>query len=181
MEQNDHWARLAIEQNSRWLNAYFLATCGDPHLAEDLVQETLSAAYQSRERYKPGAPFGAWLRGIAKNLLRREFDRKKRRFVVVEENLLTRLDAYASASEERFLDSAYLDSKLDALKKCWERLGKRAKELLSLRYIKNLSMKAVSDELSLSQAAVGTGTFRSRAALLDCVSRYLGGGGEEEA
>src|SRR6266704_2239089 len=40
----------------------------DPAAAEDLTQETFVRAYRARDRYKPTAPPGAWLRRIGVNL-----------------------------------------------------------------------------------------------------------------
>lgn len=40
------------------------ALCGDDHLADDLVQETFVAAWNSRERYDGRCRFSTWLYGI---------------------------------------------------------------------------------------------------------------------
>jgi RNA polymerase sigma factor (sigma-70 family) len=47
--------------------AYLRAMVRDAHLAEDLTQETMIAAHESLDGFKPGGTFGSWLRGIARN------------------------------------------------------------------------------------------------------------------
>jgi RNA polymerase sigma-70 factor (ECF subfamily) len=49
----------------------------DPAAAEDLTQETFVRAYRARQRYKPTAPPGAWLRRIGVNLAISHLRRQK--------------------------------------------------------------------------------------------------------
>ncbi len=62
----------SLEQNRRWLLAYFISATGDPELAGDLVQETFAAALRSSDAFDPLRGLGGWLRGIARNILLRE-------------------------------------------------------------------------------------------------------------
>ena len=57
---------LATEYRSMVV-VYLRSLGADAHLAEDLVQETFFAAYQSLDKFKKEGDFGSWLRGIAKN------------------------------------------------------------------------------------------------------------------
>nr|MDA3962537.1 sigma-70 family RNA polymerase sigma factor [Planctomycetota bacterium] len=50
------------------LRAAALSLCGDPHQADDLFQETTMACWRSYDRYDPERPFGAWARGVLRNV-----------------------------------------------------------------------------------------------------------------
>ncbi|WP_019632166.1 RNA polymerase sigma factor [Actinomadura atramentaria] len=52
------------------LHAYIRRRLGDP-LAEDVVAETFAVAFRRRERFDGRSEFGAWLWGIASNLIAR--------------------------------------------------------------------------------------------------------------
>lgn len=65
------------------LYRFALATVRDPHLAADLVQETLIRAIERQGQYRGDAPLGAWLRRILHNLAI-DGARRSSREVVVE-------------------------------------------------------------------------------------------------
>jgi RNA polymerase sigma factor (sigma-70 family) len=50
----------------------------DQSASEDLVQQTFVKAFMSLDNYQTGRDFGAWLRTIARNLLRNELRRRGR-------------------------------------------------------------------------------------------------------
>jgi RNA polymerase sigma-70 factor (ECF subfamily) len=49
------------------LRAFATSLCGDPHLANDLVQETLLKAWANRGRFELGTNLKAWLFSILRN------------------------------------------------------------------------------------------------------------------
>jgi RNA polymerase sigma-70 factor, ECF subfamily len=62
------------------LRAFAVSLTGDPHLASDLVQETLLKAWANREKFEPGTNLRAWLFTILRNTYFSDF-RKRRREV----------------------------------------------------------------------------------------------------
>ncbi len=62
------------------LRAFAISLSGDPHFANDLVQETLLKAWSNHEKFAPGTNLKAWLFTILRNTYFSEF-RKKRREV----------------------------------------------------------------------------------------------------
>ena len=62
------------------LRAFAISLCGNPHLADDLVQETLLKAWSSRDKFIAGTNLKAWLFTILRNTYFSEF-RKGRREV----------------------------------------------------------------------------------------------------
>lgn len=59
------------------MRRYLERQLGDAELAADLLQETFLDAYRSLDRLADDRPFAAWLYGIARNNLRREWRVRK--------------------------------------------------------------------------------------------------------
>ena len=84
----------------------------------DLVQQVFVDAYFHLGQYRPGTDFGAWLRSIARNRVRREARSAAR--------ASRRLEAYRRLLLERLCDSPEADRQeqalRDALRECQEKL-----------------------------------------------------------
>ncbi len=168
----DPWSLAAVEQNRRWLMAYLLSASGDRAAAEDLVQETFRIAYEKRGEFVPGAPFGGWLRGIARNLLLRHFERSRRSAVLVGD-AMGALEAAAVRAEGRLLDPEWTSRRLAAMRACLARLTARVRQVLQSRYAEGLSAQSVAQRLGMSVASVHVAAFRARESLATCVERHL--------
>lgn len=90
----DQW----VDAHADYLFRYALIRVRDRAAAEDLVQETLLAGYQSRERYDGRTPERAWLTGILRHKLGDHFRRQNR------EPSMRRDDALPRELEDRFDD-----------------------------------------------------------------------------
>jgi len=60
------------------LRAFALSLCGDPQLANDLVQETLLKAWTHQDKFETGTNLKAWLFTILRNTYFSEFRRTRR-------------------------------------------------------------------------------------------------------
>ena len=62
----------------RLVAGWLVRQCGRPDLAAELTAEVFAAAYLAAPRFRPGPePAGAWLLGIARNLLLRSLRRDR--------------------------------------------------------------------------------------------------------
>jgi RNA polymerase sigma-70 factor, ECF subfamily len=170
------WARGVIEQNYRWLLAYAFAATGDENLARDIVQETFKVAYQKRAEYQPAYSLGAWLRGIARNLLKREAERRPRIARVMSLEVLEKVEGSAAALETAHVDESYEEARLGALRTCLAALQGKARELLELRYGQNLSLKELAERSGIGLSGVGMALNRARAAVSQCIQKKLAPG-----
>lgn len=68
-----------LDEHGDVLYRFALARVRDPATAEDLVQDTLLAAWQSRDRYEGRASERTWLAGILKHKIMDHFRRLYRR------------------------------------------------------------------------------------------------------
>ena len=98
----------------------------DAGATEDLVQQVFVNAYLKLDRFEAGRDLGAWLRGIARNLVREELRRRAR------EN--RRLEVYRQQFEARLSDDEsagrHEQALRDALEHCSQKLGGAARQAL---------------------------------------------------
>lgn len=167
------WTRAIVEQNQRWLTAYFLAATGDRGTAEDLAQEVFHQALESQGNYDPTKPFGAWLRGIARHLLFRHYRNARRGLLLLDGAVLDQLDVHAAAAEERLIDPDHQPARLTALRHCLAQLTERARAILDLKYADRLASKAIAERVGMKTNAVDMVVSRARRALEACVGRRL--------
>ena len=56
-----------VARHQEMLTAYLYAIVREPHLAEDLLQETFVSAYRARRQLSEVKNVAAWLRTVARN------------------------------------------------------------------------------------------------------------------
>jgi len=152
------------------LRRYCAAITGHPQDAEDVAQETLLEAQRAFHRFERGADFGAWLRGIARNVLarhRRRLARQARVAVGLEPAVLDSLESLYHGEE------AADEAPVDVLQRCIEKLPDVDRGLVAARYERGLSVEAVSEETGRTVSWVKTRLMRARWWLQSCVQRGL--------
>jgi RNA polymerase sigma-70 factor (ECF subfamily) len=173
MDADALWAQGVIEQNRRWLLAYVYTVVGDAAAAEDIVQDVFSIAYAKRAEFRTGLPFGAWLRGIARNVALRHLERRARAPLLAGDDtaLWDALDRRAAALEQAHLVPGFEADRLDALRACLETLADKARRLLVGRYREGLSFPALGRLCGLTTASVPVVLHRARMTLGECIRR----------
>jgi RNA polymerase sigma-70 factor (ECF subfamily) len=171
-QEMDPWTKAVIEQNRRWLMAFLLASTGDRAAAEDLTQEVFQIAFEKRSDFDTSADFGAWLRGIARNCLKRHFEKSRRRPVVVGD-ALCELEGAAAQAEPKLLDPDWVANRVMALRECLKNLTERARQILDARYVQNVSARDLGERMNMTVLAVNTAAFRARTVVAECVRRKL--------
>ncbi len=140
-----------------------------PEETEDLVQQAFVLAYQQLDRFERGRDFGAWLRGIARNLARAELRRRAR-----EDR---RMDRYLHYLEAQAPDDRGPDTREErlrrALAECREHLPESAKEALALRYDRAWSFASVARALGRTVAGARQLLQRARLDLRHCIEGKL--------
>ena len=170
------WAKGVIEQNYRWLLAYAFAATGDENLGRDIVQETFRIAYQKRQEYQSSHPFGAWLRGIARNLIRRDAEKRPRGARVMSLEVLERIEGPAAVLEAAQVDNSYEEVRVRALRACLAELQLKVRDLLDLRYGQQRSLKQLAEKTGMGLSGVGMALARARTAVSLCVQKRLASG-----
>lgn len=156
-----------VERHQLPVRAFMAARLADRHEAEDLAQEVFVIAYQKLAEYDPSRPLGAWLRGIAANVLRNHL---RRRHETAPGELEGILEARAAQIEE---DRGGAPLVL-ALRQCLEGLAPHARELVERRYAHGQSLADLGRALAKQHSALTMALHRIRQQLKDCVERRLG-------
>lgn len=166
-------ARALLEQNRRWLLAYFIAGTGDAHRAEDLVQDVFAAALKNAARFDPSKDVGAWLRGIARNVLLMTYRSSRKRTLSLDAAALDRLDVAAARAESEDAASGYEGRRQKLLRDCLGEVPEKNRKVLALKYTEGRLSRNIADRLGMRTSAVDMLLSRIRLALRHCVEKKL--------
>lgn len=142
----------------------------DRDATENLVQQVFVDAYFHLDQYAPGTDFGAWIRTVARNRLRKELrtaGREDRRLATYRERLAERLKAEAAGARD---DS---EAYVAALRGCRQALAPRDAALVKLRYERGLSFEEIAAKQGQSPEAVQRMISRIRFRLRECIQHKL--------
>lgn len=159
---------IRLYQETVWRIA--AALLRDRDATENLVQQVFVDAYFHLDQYEPGTDFGAWIRTVARNRLRKELRtawREDRRLATYRQRLADRLRAEAGAPTDD------TDAYLAALRGCREALPPRDAALLTLRYDRGLSFEEIAARQGQTPEAVQRMISRIRFRLRDCIQNKL--------
>jgi RNA polymerase sigma-70 factor (ECF subfamily) len=144
-------------------------TLRDAAATDDLVQQAFVDAYFHLDRYARGRDFGAWLRAIARNLVRKELRRgvrEGRKFAAYRRHLLERLDGDPDIDWR-------LERRRRAVARCREGLSPDASRAIDLRYGEGKSFGEVAEALGRTVAAARQLLQRVRLALRKCAEERM--------
>lgn len=153
------WARLYQDHWARLLRHVSYLT-GDVNAAEDLVQECFAQALASLTRFDARAPFFAWLRGIALNIVRKHWRTRGRRT-----RAYTRIEAEANANAPSDGPESGHLSKLRAqtLLAVLDELPDHLREAFVLCDLRDMSAEDAAQELGISPGNLRVRATRARA------------------
>jgi RNA polymerase sigma-70 factor (ECF subfamily) len=127
---------------------------GDPHLAEDICQETFTRVWQKIGGLRDPEAFSGWLVSIARRVCLDELEKRNRRMEAGEEEI--RLENVNPTMPADF------DHKRRILEEAMARLPLRDRQLLTLSYHRDLSSEEVGIMLGMSPGSVRVGLHRAR-------------------
>ncbi len=142
----------------------------DRDATENIVQQVFVDAYFHLDQYAIGTDFGAWVRTVARNRLRKELrtaGREDRRLATYRERLAERLKAEATGARD---DS---EAYVAALRGCRQSLPPRDAALVRMRYEKGLSFEEIAKTQGQSAEAVQRMISRIRFRLRECIQQKL--------
>jgi RNA polymerase sigma-70 factor (ECF subfamily) len=153
------------------LFAYLLASVRNAHDAEDLLQDVSLAASTSWAQYRPGTPFLAWAREIARRRILDYGKRQGRRPALLEPEVLEALDAAATAVDAE----QPAEPRRDALRECLAKVDGDARRILELRYAEKLEVGRIAGALGRSVQGAYAVLKRTKQLLRECIDRRLRG------
>ncbi len=136
--------------------------------AEDIVQQVAIVAAKRFDDFDHSRPFVPWALGIARNLvLRYNRDKNIHNVILVDNQLMEQIT-------EAFTDKPSGSTEVNvALEHCISNLTDRARNLIQLRYVRDLSPRDIADRLGTSANVVSVTLNRVRTTLKNCISKRL--------
>ena len=163
-----------VREHHAGLRGFVRSLGVDPLWVDDVAQEAFIVAYNRLGEFDHSRDFGAWLRGIARNLVINERRKNARRKRIISDNLTEVLIASSSASDEDEDEMCDLGLvRLNALKECVKGLPEKSLRLLKSRYEYDHSAQDIAEEFSMNPPAVRKALERMRTALRDCMEEKM--------
>lgn len=137
----------------------------NPSLAEELTQKTVFDAIRGKDTFDPakGSP-QSWLMGIANNNLAAELRKRSIREVPGSD-----IVGYIEAIDRKLLPDEILEKEetVRLVTRAMDRLDKREKAALILKYHENLNAKDIAIQMGMTAKAVHSLLYRARISLGD--------------
>ena len=153
--------------NQKRIYAFILAMVPNHEDAEDLFQETVLLMWSRFDSFTRDTSFAAWGIAVAKYQIlsaRKRYSRGRLQFSEAAMELLQR-------ECEPFVGQ--IDSRMQALRRCVQRLNSRDHELIRLRYESEIAISAIAERAGRSVQSVYKRMARIHDALLQCVRNTI--------
>jgi RNA polymerase sigma-70 factor (ECF subfamily) len=148
-----------------------------PELMDEITQATFVAAFERLADYQPRGTFAGWVKGIARNLLRRELARRAR-LTSSDHAVIEGLLAEAALTDlEREEDEVGQQHLLARLRACLERLSPRMRLIAERRFIEDVPLNQLAQQFKQTRASIAKILFVTRRELRACADRPLEGAG----
>jgi RNA polymerase sigma-70 factor (ECF subfamily) len=153
------------------LRAYLASQLYQLDAVDDLAQETLIAAYRSLDRFRQGEDFGGWLRGIARNKLRKHFEQVQRQSGLLERFRAECAGVLGDAWEEKAAEVH--GEVLQRMLGCIGRLPDRMRRVVRAN-LDGGRGETLAEELGTTSGAVYQLQYRALKILRECMKEAHG-------
>ncbi len=152
---------------------YLRSMVSDPHLAEDLAQETFLAAHAAISKFEKGGNFGRWLRGIARNKALMHWRSAKRSPLVIDSRVVDGIDDVFDSLDRNQEDGEWWELRKQSLRNCIGLLNKQLKGAIEQVYFSGESLQEAATSLDSTRAAVAQRLSRARNNIRLCMQQKL--------
>lgn len=149
------------------LKSFLRAVTPDASLTDDLLQNTAITAFSKFEQFDQSKSFKAWTVGIARFEVLRSKRAYARSKVFYDSEVFENLCSTFEQKLEEF------DDRADALRTCMEKLNTTQRELLAMRYEKNMNYQSIAETVNRAEGAIRTHICRLRNDLKSCIQRTM--------
>jgi RNA polymerase sigma-70 factor (ECF subfamily) len=155
---------LSRHQGTVYSYIYFIVH--NRELAEDIFQETFVKAIMTikQGRYTENGKFRAWINRIAHNLIIDNYRQEKNEPTISNDDCEVDLFNNSKLSEGTIEDEIVKTQILSDVKKLIDYLPDSQREVLTLRYYRNMSFKEIAD---ITGVSINTALGRMRYAILN--------------
>ena len=174
-----------LEQQHGYLLRYAMLQLRDPHLAEDVVQETLLAAIESRDNFAAQSSLRTWLVGILKHKIMDLLRKKAREPQFTskdDEDPLENLSAESFGDNGHWVNppqtwanptQSFENQKFwEMFEFCTQRMPFSTAQAFMMREFMELSTEEICQELAISTTNCWVILHRARLALRECLDLH---------
>ncbi|MGO8750828.1 MAG: RNA polymerase sigma factor [Thermoguttaceae bacterium] len=155
------WAAV-LALHDRWLRTVVYSRLGEPQAVEDVMQEVSVAAIRQHSPLADASKVAPWLYRLAVTqslLYRRKQGRRRKLTGAYAERIRP---SEADTREQDPLDWLLADERRRMVRTALERLARRDREILLLKYSEDWSYKELAEHLGISQTALQARLHRAR-------------------
>jgi RNA polymerase sigma-70 factor, ECF subfamily len=157
------------------LKAFIASLVRDRQEREDVLQETALALWQTFDKYDRARPFDRWARGIAANKIKQYREKKQQNSIVFSSAVIEAVfEAYTAQECDANLEQ-------ETLGLCMEHLPNKSRNLLVLRYERNLKLNELARCVGSTKHAVHKAITRIRDKLMQCLGHRLASAPEKQS
>ena len=156
-----------VERYQRTLYYFVIGKVADDTEAKDIVQKSFVVAFRSLDDFRLGESFFAWLKGIALNHCRNEWRRYQSQARMAGRLLEEKRAELELASFDAHADEG--EGRIAALRHCLELLSPHEQIVVELRFVQELPLAAIGEQLGRGAEAARLFLYRIRQRLADCV------------
>lgn len=153
--------------NERRIYGFIFALIHDWSATEDILQETAQILWSKFDTFELGTDFIAWALCIARYQVL-DYRKRCKNTGQFDSELLEQL---AQQAQGHII--ADHDRRHEALKKCLQKLTKRDRHLVELRYQLGATVKSIADKLGWHTKSVYRSLQRIRMQLFRCIQRTV--------
>jgi RNA polymerase sigma-70 factor (ECF subfamily) len=165
----DAYGQLVALYQAR-LRAFVARYVTRPDEVFDIVQEGFIDAMQHLDRFDLDKDFGPWLRAICRNRMLNHFRSNKVRQTAAAALVDEAMHETWGDMEDDLEEGR---ERVTALRRCIDKLEKTQRDLVELRYRREIPLNDLARKLGRSAAALSMALFRIRAALEKCMDKRL--------
>jgi RNA polymerase sigma-70 factor (ECF subfamily) len=165
-DSREHLARLWGKAEAS-VQAFVFSAVNGFQDAEDVVQEVAMTVARRFHEYDPSRPFVAWALWLAKSHIADHYRKRGRERLAFSDLLL---DQIAAVLVERQRERP---ARHAAIEQCLEKLPKKSRRMLDLRYVEENSVESVAQEIKSTAGSVRVMLFRIRDVLARCIQSQL--------
>lgn len=170
-----------VRDHGDYLFSYAVSRIGSRELAEDLVQETMLAAFQAREKFRGGSSERTWLISILKRKVIDHYRKKNRNPEMTTDVFTTPfikggvkdgtwMAEHAPHNWDDFkLDDEDDEALLKVIRYCISLLPDKMQTTFSMKTLDEISSEEICKELEISESNLWVLLHRARLQLRECV------------
>ncbi len=168
----DAFANLVVELYPQ-IAGFLAFHAPTPELMDEIVQATFVTAFEKLGEYELRGSFAGWLKGIARNLLRRELARRSRLNAISGSDLAAIEGMLADAAQVELEQNQHDDAEardrlLARLRHCFEKLSPRTRLIAERRFVDDLPLNQLAQQFKQSRASIAKILFVVRRDLRSC-------------